>query len=171
MQSDGTDSPGMHSLTWADTPVPGRVRPGVPRQQHAAILDDLGGGREFMAGALAYLFAAGAVIMLVLFAVLDHEQASTPGMIAVVCAALAIGAGIEIAGELIPEQAYPWLLAAASVLISAAVYFRGIADAPHAFFYVWIACFSFYFFPRGIAMAQVGFAAASYGLALALLPH
>src|SRR5689334_11342514 len=122
MQLDGTDSPGMHSLTWADTPTPGRVRPGGPRQ-HAAMLEDLGGGREFMAGALAYLFAAGAVLMLLLFAVLDHEQASTAGMLSVVCAALAIGVAIEVGAESIPERAYPWLLAVASALIGLAVYF------------------------------------------------
>src|SRR2546423_7330985 len=130
MQSDGTDSPGMHSLSWADTPTPGRVRPRGPRQERVTIVDDHGGGREFMAGALAYLLAAGAVITLVLFAVLNHDRARTPGMIAVVSTALAIGVGIEIGGELIPERAYPWLLAVASVLIGAAVYFRGSAAAP-----------------------------------------
>ena len=171
MQSEGTDSPGMHSLTWADTPTPGRVRPGGRPEQRSPIVDDLGAGREFMAGALAYLFAAGAVIMLVLFALLDHDQASTAGMIAVVCTTLGIGVGIEIAGELIPERAYPWLLALASVLIGAAVYFRGSAAAPHAFFYAWVACFAFYFFSRGVALGQVAFAATTYGVALALLPH
>ena len=171
MQSDGTDSPGMHSLTWADTSVSARVQPGSPRQQRAQIVDDFGGGREFMAGALAYLFAAGATIMFLLFAALGHDQASTAGMIAVICTTLAIGVGIEIAGELIPERAYPWLLAMASALIGAAVYFRGSAAGPHAFFYVWIACFAFYFFPRGVALAQVAFALATYGVALALLPH
>lgn len=172
MQSDGTDSPGMHSLTWADSPTPGQVQPGGPGHKRVPIVEAVHGGqREFMARALAYLFAAGSIITLVLYAVLGHAEASTAGMVAVVGVALAVGVGLEIGAELIPERAYPWLVAVASVLIGAAVYFRGSAPTPHAFFYMWIACFSFYFFSRGIAVAEVVFAAGTYAVALHLLPH
>lgn len=172
MQSEGTDSPGMQSLTWADSPTPGRVWPGGPRHRQTPIVeDDHGGQREFMARALAYLFAAGSIIALVLYALLGHPEANTAGMVSVICFALALGVGIEIGAELIPERTYPWLVAAGSILIGALVYFRASSTAAHAFFYVWIACFSFYFFSRGIALAEVAFAAGTYAVGLALLPH
>jgi diguanylate cyclase (GGDEF)-like protein/putative nucleotidyltransferase with HDIG domain len=172
MQSEGTDSPGMQSLTWADSPMPGRVEPGGARHQRVPIVETgHGDDRELMARALAYLFAAGSMITLVLFAVLGHSEASTGGMLAVVCVTLAMGVGIEIGAELIPERTYPWLVAAGSVLIGALVYFRASPAAAHALFYVWVACYSFYFFSRGIAIAEVVLAAGTYAIALDRLPH
>jgi diguanylate cyclase (GGDEF)-like protein/putative nucleotidyltransferase with HDIG domain len=172
MQSEGTDSPGMQSLTWADSPTSGRVASGGSHHKRVPIAETgHGDDRELMARALAYLFAAGSIITLVLFAVLGHAEASTAGMLAVVCLALAVGVGIEIGAELIPERTYPWLVATGSVLIGALVYFRGSPTAAHALFYVWIACYSFYFFSRGIALAEVALAAVTYGVALAGLPH
>ena len=88
MQSDGTDSPGMQSLTWADDSPTARheVRPGGPR--HRRVRDRRSrpacDQRELMARALAYLFAAGSLITLVLFALLPHPEANTAGLLAVV---------------------------------------------------------------------------------------
>jgi diguanylate cyclase (GGDEF)-like protein/putative nucleotidyltransferase with HDIG domain len=148
------------------------VLPGGPRHQRVPIVEDAHSGqREFTARALAYLFAAGATITLVLYALLGHPEANTAGMVSVVCLALALGVGIEIGAELIPQRTYPWLVAAGTVLIGALIYFRASSTAAHAFFYVWIACFSFYFFPRAIALAEVAFAAGTYAVALSLLPH
>jgi diguanylate cyclase (GGDEF)-like protein/putative nucleotidyltransferase with HDIG domain len=173
MQSDGTDSPGMQSLTWADSPTPDLVQPGGPRHQRVPIAGETGLGvqRELMARALAYLFAAGSLITLVLYAVLPHPEASTPGMLAVVLLALAVGVGLEIGAELIPQRAYPWVVAGGSALIGAAVYFRGSPTTAHAFFYVWVACFSFYFFSRGVALAEVAFAGGTYAVVLAGVSH
>jgi diguanylate cyclase (GGDEF)-like protein/putative nucleotidyltransferase with HDIG domain len=171
MQSDGTGSPGMHSLAWADSPPPGSLQPGGPRHQRVPIAGDPAPAaqRELMARALAYLFAAGSVLTLALFALLPHPEASTAGMLAVVGVALAVGVALEIGAEVVPERAYPGLVAAGSVLIGAAVYFRGSATTAHALFYLWVACFSFYFFSRGAALAQVAFAAGTYAIALAAL--
>jgi diguanylate cyclase (GGDEF)-like protein/putative nucleotidyltransferase with HDIG domain len=149
MQPDGTDSTGVRSLT----------HPGHDDQ------------RELMARSLAYLFAAGSLITLVLFALLPHPEANTAGMLAVVGLALAVGVGLEIGAELIPERAYPWLVASGSALIGAAVYFRSSETTAHALFYLWVACYSFYFFGRGIAIAEVALAAGSYAVALEALPH
>jgi diguanylate cyclase (GGDEF)-like protein/putative nucleotidyltransferase with HDIG domain len=124
-----------------------------------------------MGRALAYLFAAGSLITLVLYAVLGHPEGNTAGMVSVICLALVLGVAIEIGAEQIPERSYPWLVATGSVLIAALVYFRASSTAAHAFFYVWIACFSFYFFSRGVALAEVAFAAGTYAVGLALLPH
>ncbi len=172
MQSDGTDSPGTQSLTWAASPPPWRVRRGGPHQEHVAIVDaDPRGQRELMARALAYLLAAASAITMLVYALLPQHEGSAIGVIAVVCLALTIAVGIEIGAELIPERAYPWLVAAVSVLIGALVYFRASPTAAHAFFYVWVAGFSFYFFSRMVALVEVGFAAGTYAVALAGLPH
>jgi diguanylate cyclase (GGDEF)-like protein/putative nucleotidyltransferase with HDIG domain len=127
--------------------------------------------RELMARSLAYLFAAGSLITLVLFALLPHPEASTAGVLIVVGLALSVGAGIEIGAELIPESAFPWLVAGGSALIGAAVYFRSSGTTAHALFYLWVACYSFYFFGRAVAIAEVAVAAGFYALALGALPH
>jgi diguanylate cyclase (GGDEF)-like protein/putative nucleotidyltransferase with HDIG domain len=127
--------------------------------------------RELMARALAYLFAAGSLITLVLFVLLPHPEASTAGMLTVAGVALAVGFGIELGAELIPEAAYPWIVACGSALIGAAVYFRSSGTTAHALFYLWVACYSFYFFGRAIAVAEIVFAAGSYAVALDALPH
>ena len=168
MQSDGTDSPGTQSLTWADTPPkPGTVQPGGPRHRRVPIaradqLDE----RELMAKALAYLFAAGSLMTLVLFAVLPHPEASTVDLLIAVALAFAIGAGIEIGTDVIPAGAYPFLVAVGSALIGAVVYFRGSPSMAHALFYLWVTCYSFYFFPRVVAVAEVAFAAGTYAVAI-----
>jgi diguanylate cyclase (GGDEF)-like protein/putative nucleotidyltransferase with HDIG domain len=172
MQPDGTDSPGMQKLIWADSPTPVEARPGSQSQRPAATPPiDKPDQRELMARALAYLFAAGAFITLALFAVLPHPEANTAGMLAIVGLALAVGVGIEIGADLIPRSAFPGVVACGSVLIAAAVYFRGSATTAHALFYLWIACFSFYFFSRGVALAEVAFAAGAYAVAMRALPH
>jgi diguanylate cyclase (GGDEF)-like protein/putative nucleotidyltransferase with HDIG domain len=160
----------MQSLTWADEPAPAGAR--EHRAHRAAFLhSDRRDEQDLLARALAYLFAAGSIITLVLYAVLPHPEATTAGMLAVVGVALCVGVSIEIGAESISERAYPWIVACASALIGAAVFFRGSATTPHALFYLWIACYSFYFFPRGIALAEVSFAAVTYAIALQLLPH
>jgi diguanylate cyclase (GGDEF)-like protein/putative nucleotidyltransferase with HDIG domain len=172
MQPDGTDSPGMQKLTWADSPTPSEARPGSPSHRPAATPSvDQPDQRELMARVLAYLFAAGAFLTLVLFAVLPHPEASTAGMLAVVGLALVVGLGVEIGADLIPRSAFPWLVVGASALIGATVYLRGSDTTAHAAFYLWIACYSFYFFSRTVALAQVAFAAGSYAVALNALPH
>jgi diguanylate cyclase (GGDEF)-like protein/putative nucleotidyltransferase with HDIG domain len=126
--------------------------------------------RELMARSLAYLLAAGSLITLVLFGLLPHPEASTAGVLTVAGLALAAGAAIEIGMALIPESAYPWLVAGGSALIGATVYFRSSGTTAHALFYLWVACYSFYFFGRGVAIAEVAFAAGTFAVALDLLP-
>jgi diguanylate cyclase (GGDEF)-like protein/putative nucleotidyltransferase with HDIG domain len=129
------------------------------------------GRRELMSSALAYLFAAGSIITLAVYALLPHPEGNTAGMVAVIAAALLIGVMIEIGGDLIPEGAFPWIVAGGSALIGAAVYFRGSPTTAHALFYLWVACYSFYFFSRSIALAEVLFACAGYGGALLALSN
>src|SRR5262245_12273968 len=172
MQPHGTDSPGMQRLTWADSAPSSETRPGGPRHRRVAVARIEQRGRVgLMSGALAYLFAAGALIALALYALLPHPEANTAGMLPVIGTALAIGVLVEICGDLIPESAYPFLIAGGSVLIGAAVYFRASPSTAYALFYLWVACYSFYFFSRSVALAEVAFAAAAYGVVLVALPN
>jgi diguanylate cyclase (GGDEF)-like protein/putative nucleotidyltransferase with HDIG domain len=127
--------------------------------------------RDLMSRSLAYLFGAGALSTLLLFALLPHPEASTAGMLTVVSLAFAVGVGIEVGSELIPEPAYPWLLACASALIGAAIYFRASSTTAFALFYVWVACYSFYFFKRRVAVAETVLAGFTYAVALDALPE
>jgi diguanylate cyclase (GGDEF)-like protein/putative nucleotidyltransferase with HDIG domain len=162
----------MQSLTWADSPPSVDTRPGGLRHRRVAVTRiEHRVQRELMSSALAYLFAAGSIITLALYALLPHPEGNTAGMLPVVGAALAIGVMIEIVGDLIPEGAFPWIVAAGSALIGAAVYFRGSPTTAHALFYLWVACYSFYFFSRPVALAQVLFACAGYGCALLALSN
>jgi diguanylate cyclase (GGDEF)-like protein/putative nucleotidyltransferase with HDIG domain len=162
----------MQRLTWADSATPAEARPGSPRDSRGARSPvEQRGELDFMSSALAYLFAAGSIITLVLYALLPHPEANTAGMLPVVAAALAIGVMIEIGGELIPESAYPWIVACGSALIGAAIFFRSSATPAHALFYLWVTCYSFYFFSRRVALAEVVFACAGYAGALFALPH
>jgi diguanylate cyclase (GGDEF)-like protein/putative nucleotidyltransferase with HDIG domain len=172
MQSDGTDSPGLKSPTRTESPPTGTASPGGPRHVRVPIVgtDNLD-QRELMARALAYLFAAGSLLTLVLFAILPHPEASAPGVLGVVCLTFAIAAGIELGAELIPDGAYPWLLATGSGLIGAVVYFRGSPTMAHGLFYLWVTCYSFYFFNRAVALAELAFAAGTYAVALHAVSH
>jgi diguanylate cyclase (GGDEF)-like protein/putative nucleotidyltransferase with HDIG domain len=127
--------------------------------------------RDLMSRSLACLFGAGALSTLMLFALLPHPEASTGGMLTVVALAFALGVAIEVGRELIPEPAYVWLIACASALIGAAVYFRASSTTAYALFYVWVACYSFYFFQRGVAVVETLFAGATYAAALDALPE
>jgi diguanylate cyclase (GGDEF)-like protein/putative nucleotidyltransferase with HDIG domain len=162
----------MQRLTWADSAPPVERRPVGPRHRRIAVARIEQRGRlELMSGAVAYLFAAGSLISLALYALLPHPEANTAGMLPVIGAGLAIAVLIEISGELVPERAFPWIIACGSALIGAAVYFRGSPTTAHALFYLWIACYSFYFFSRPVALAEVLFACAAYGAALLALSH
>jgi hypothetical protein len=162
----------MQRLTWADSANSAEQRPGGPRHQRVAVARiEQRDRRELMSGALAYLFAAGALIAFALYALLPHPEGNTAGMLPVIGAALAAGVLVEIFGDLIPESAYPFLVGAGSALIGAAIYFRGSPTTAYALFYLWVACYSFYFFSRTVALAEVGFAGIAFGVALLALPH
>jgi diguanylate cyclase (GGDEF)-like protein/putative nucleotidyltransferase with HDIG domain len=162
----------MRSLTWADSPAKDHLRPGAPPHRGASVAAaGQAGQAELMARALAYLYAAGSIITLVLYALLPHPEASTAGMLAIAGLALAAGVALEIGAELIPERAYPWLVAVGSALIAGAVYFRASDTTAHALFFLWVACYSFYFFTRGVAFAQIVFAMVAFGVALEAQPH
>jgi diguanylate cyclase (GGDEF)-like protein/putative nucleotidyltransferase with HDIG domain len=161
----------MQRLTWADSANSAEQRPGGPRHRRVAVARiEQRDRRELMSGALAYLFAAGALIAFALYALLPHPEGNTAGMLPVIGAALAVGVLVEICGDLIPESAYPFLVGAGSALIGAVIYFRGSPTTAYALFYLWVACYSFYFFSRTVALAEVGFAGIAFGVALLALP-
>jgi diguanylate cyclase (GGDEF)-like protein/putative nucleotidyltransferase with HDIG domain len=175
MHGHGTDSARSLGLS-QDTVARPRIADG--RGRSAADPVDRGGrlteglySAELMARSLAYLFAAGGLITLVLFLLLPRPEASTPGMLGVVGAALAIGIAIEIGAERIPASAYPWVVACGSALVTLAISFRASPTTAHALFYLLVTFYSFYFFSRPVALLQLGLCGAGYALALETLPQ
>jgi len=130
---------------------------------------------ELMARSLAYLFAAGGLVTLVLFLLLPHPEANTAGILSVAGAALVFGLAIEVADGRLPRRAYPWIVGAGNLLVTGAVYFRGSPTTAHALFYLWVTFFSFYFLSRAAAVFQLILCGAGYALALNALaeppPH
>jgi diguanylate cyclase (GGDEF)-like protein/putative nucleotidyltransferase with HDIG domain len=91
-------------------------------------------------------------------------------MLAVVGGALAIGVSIEIGSERIPANAYPWIVAGGSALVTLAISFRASPTTGHALFYLLVTFYSFYFFSGPWALLQLALCGAGYALALETLP-
>ncbi len=121
-----------------------------------------------MGRTLALLFAAGASLSLALFAVLPHPEADVRGMLVTICATFVVAVWVMARRAHLSAGTYPWLVALGTLLITAAIQFRGEPTAPHALFYLWIVFYSCYFLGRRAAIAQLALAMAGYGTALAL---
>ena len=124
--------------------------------------------RALMSRTLAFMFAAGGSLTFLLFLALPHPEADVTGILFVVAATFVLTAWMIARGERIQAPAFPWLIATGTVLITAAIQFRGEPTAAHALFYLWIVFYSFYFFPRVIALGELALALAGFGLVLVL---
>ena len=138
----------------------------TPRLHSAAgAIGDLA-HRAMMARSLAFLFAAGATLLLVVLA-LPHPEADAAGLLGT--AALAYGAALAVlrAHARIGAGAYPWILAFANLMITAGIHFRGVPTAAQALSYLWVILYSGYFLSRRATFAQVALALAGYAVVLA----
>lgn len=122
--------------------------------------------RVLMARALAFLFAAGATLMLVALA-LPHPEADATGLLATAALAYVAALAVLRGHARFGAGAYPWILALANLLISAGIAFRGTPTAAHALSYLWVILYSGYFLSRRATVAQVALALAGYALVLA----
>jgi len=122
--------------------------------------------RAAMARGLAFLFAAGGLLVL-LTLVLPHE----PNFNALGVAAPALVA-LVVAGGLLAlrRRLGPWtlsvVLAAGTVLITVCVISGGDSASAYPLMYVWVSLYAFYFFSRRWAAAHVALCAVAYAVAL-----
>ena len=85
-----------------------------------------------MARSLAFLFAAGATLSLVVLLALPHPEADVTGMAATIALAYCAALMMLRAHARIDVAAYPWLVAFGTGLITAGIHFRGTQTAVHA---------------------------------------
>lgn len=123
----------------------------------------------FAARLLAFLFAAGGTLG-VLVVVLPHAAAmDEPAVLAVAGIACVVAASLVATPVLLAGFLQP-VIACGTVLITAALWFSGGGGAAFALFYVWVGLFVFYFFSAKRALVHVALVAAAYGAALAFGP-
>src|SRR2546423_4181015 len=101
-----------------------------------------------MARVGAYLYTAGATLALVWLA-FPHPRGSDDAiLLAIVGAAYAGAAFLRFRGDRLPEGAFELVVAAGTVLISAAIHFSGRSGTPFVLFYLWSNLYAWYFFSR-----------------------
>ena len=122
--------------------------------------------RRLMARSGSLLFAAGATIIALSLTVTHSSVRDEPGIIWVVVIAYAIAGTLWVGGPRLPYWSFQIAALAGTVLISDAIYFTGQEESGYAFFYLWVALYSFYFFPPLGALGQIVLIGAGYALAL-----
>lgn len=122
-----------------------------------------------MARTLAYLYLASASLALAGVAVPHGDQASVPGLLAVVGLGYVAGALLLFKAPRLKDALIPVVLVLGTALVTAAVWFDGNADSAFSLLYVWIGLEAFYFLGRWYAALQLAVAAGAYAGVLALM--
>jgi len=118
------------------------------------------------ARALAYFFAAGTTLVGVAI-LLPHSHRADEMALALLDAGAGSAALILfLAWRRLPRWAYQAMVALGTLLISAAILASRDGSSAFAAFYIWVGLYSYYFFTRAQAGAQVVFVAAAYALVL-----
>jgi len=124
-----------------------------------------------MARSLGYLFASGGALAFVALALPSADDVSQFGHIGVfewasVAAAALLTLFLFQAPERMGLWAYQLILAAGTVLISAAIYFSGETASAYVALYVLAALYASYFFSRLAAAGQIALIGLAYGIVL-----
>jgi diguanylate cyclase (GGDEF)-like protein len=125
-------------------------------------------GRPAMASTLAYLYFAGATLVLASLALPHAPDTDVPALLGISGLAYALGAVLLVGARRLPESSIPAFLALGSLTITAAVYFDGNGASVYALLYVWVGVEAFYFLTRRHAALQLVLLAAAYAWALSV---
>ena len=126
--------------------------------------------RQVAGSAMALFYAAGAVTTLLVLVLPHPRTLHVRLMLVLSLVALLLALAIYASRHLLPDAAYPYLLAVGSAMVtiltgSAGGYSEMVS---FSFFYMWIVVYAVLFFsPLGIA-AQIGLAMAGYWVVSAL---
>lgn len=121
---------------------------------------------RLMARALAGLYAAGATMVLLTLVLPQGADPMELGSLIVAGSAYLISAVLLLFAGRIPGWGLALLLAAGTAHITAVSYFSNEAVSPLIFFYLWVLIYSAYFFTAGVAVAEILFVGASFGVLL-----
>jgi diguanylate cyclase (GGDEF)-like protein len=123
-----------------------------------------------MARSLTYLYLAASAITLGSLLLPDAVERSHRGSMTAMGAIALLGAIVLTVGsDRLPRTALSLMLAVATVTIEWTIYASGESASPYAMYYVWVAIYAFYFLPTWQALAQLGFIAFAYAVALTLV--
>jgi len=118
------------------------------------------------ARALGSLFLAGATIGLVSLLLPHAPKADVPALYSNVALAFAGGIVLWMLGARFPHWALHLAVAAGTLLIARAVLLSGDKVSFYSVWFIWVGVYSFYFFSRPAAVAQVALVAAVFGFTL-----
>jgi PAS domain S-box-containing protein len=110
--------------------------------------------RPAMAAAARHLYAAGGVLFLGSSPIAALEGGNAPALAVIggLCAVLAL-VHLRL-GPRVPTRVYPFSTLLGIVAVSLAIHFGGAFGSIYALMYVWAALFSFFFFPRAVAVLE-----------------
>src|SRR4051794_32363922 len=120
---------------------------------------------------LAYLFAVGGTLVLLTVGFNQPADQDTIGLLGIGVAAYSAAALLRLGYRWMREWAYPAFVFLGTCLITFAIYFSDEGSSAYAWFYIWVCIYSFYFFSRVVAAAQLAFVGVAYGLVLWLGPE
>jgi len=116
--------------------------------------------------ALAYLYGAGAVLAAISLALPHPARQNELGLGMIIAGALVCCATVWVVAAKLPRWAFPAGAALGSAMITGAVYYAGEGSTAFAMYYIWAGLYTFYFFSRRLAFAEVALAAAAYAAVL-----
>jgi diguanylate cyclase (GGDEF)-like protein/putative nucleotidyltransferase with HDIG domain len=123
-----------------------------------------------MAKALAGLFAAGATLALITFALPHSAHASDAGLLSIVAIAYAVAGVLFWRASTTPSVILRLSLAWGSTLITGVAYFSAQSPSPLVFFYLWVFLYSAYFFTTREMVFQIAYVGIAYAALLIARP-
>src|SRR4051794_23261421 len=122
------------------------------------------------ARSLALLYGVGATFVLVTTLLYRPGHQNQSLLLAIAGIAYFTALALRSWSQLAPAWGYPLLVVLGTLLITVGIDATGEGASPYAAFYVWVAVYSYYFFPRWQANVEVALVGLAYALVLALGP-
>jgi diguanylate cyclase (GGDEF)-like protein/PAS domain S-box-containing protein len=122
------------------------------------------------ARSLSYLYAVGATLVVLTVGFQQPPRQDTVGLLVVAGLAYVGATVVRLCWRWLPAWAYPVFVLVGTCLITAGIDLSGDGATAYAVFYFWVAIYSFYFFGRIQALAQLAAVAIAYGGVLWLGP-
>jgi diguanylate cyclase len=119
---------------------------------------------------LAYLFATGATLVVITVGFNQPGGQDTVGLLGVAAGAYLGAVLLRVTYRWLSEWAYPAFVFMGTCLITFAIDFSESGSSAYALFYLWVCIYSFYFFSRVLAFAQLAVVGVAYAVVLEVGP-
>jgi diguanylate cyclase (GGDEF)-like protein len=128
--------------------------------------------RATMARVFAYLYGAGATMVLISLALPHDPERHLAGILIPVLVAYAVVAVLVTGFDRLPPWSFHAFAPLGTVILSFGIYFAGGATvAAYAMAYLWVVLATFFFFGLREGLANLAFVAIAYGVVLAVTPQ